>query len=88
MNRSSEFPLILGRDFSGDIVDMGCAVDRSIYRTGDTVSCSNEISVLVTLDLSVSMKLVADSNGWIQHGLTSVCCLLKLKLKLNKPLSN
>jgi len=36
---SSEFPLTLGRDFSGDIVDMGCGVDQSIYRIGDAVSC-------------------------------------------------
>jgi len=38
MHRGSEFPLTLGRDFSGDIVDMGCGVDQSIYRTGDLVS--------------------------------------------------
>ena len=38
MHRGSEFPLTLGRDFSGDIVDMGCGVDRRIYRTGDSVS--------------------------------------------------
>jgi len=40
MHRDSEFPLTLGRDFSGDIVDMGCGVDQSIYRIGDTVSHS------------------------------------------------
>jgi len=38
MNRGSEFPLTLGRDFSGHIVDMGSAVDREMYRIGDAVS--------------------------------------------------
>jgi len=38
LHSSSEFPLILGRDFSGHIVDMGCGVDQNIYRVGDAVS--------------------------------------------------
>lgn len=37
MHRESEFPLTLGRDFSGHIVDMGCGVDQNIYRIGDAV---------------------------------------------------
>jgi len=43
MHSNSEFPLILGRDFSGDIVEMGCGVDQSIYRIGDTVSNFEQI---------------------------------------------
>jgi len=43
MHHSSEFPLTLGRDFSGDIVDMGCGVDRSMYRLGDAVSHADHI---------------------------------------------
>ena len=40
MHHDSEFPLTLGRDFSGHIVDMGCGVDQNIYRIGDAVSCA------------------------------------------------
>jgi len=43
MHRESEFPLTLGRDFSGHIVDMGCGVDQNIYRIGDAVSCAKLI---------------------------------------------
>jgi len=43
MHRGSEFPLTLGRDFSGDIVDMGCRVDQNRYKIGDAVSRAEQI---------------------------------------------
>jgi len=46
VHHDSEFPLTLGRDFSGHIVDMGCQVDHNIYRVGDAVSCAKLILAL------------------------------------------
>jgi len=43
MHHDSEFPLTLGRDFSGHIVDMGRAVDQNMYKIGDAVSCTELI---------------------------------------------
>jgi len=49
MHRRSEFPLTLGRDFSGDIVDMGCGVDQSMYRIGDAVSRGCILIVIIII---------------------------------------
>jgi len=37
LHNSSEFPLAVGRDFSGRIVEMGCGVDQQKFKVGDLV---------------------------------------------------
>ena len=49
MHHGSEFPLTLGRDFSGYIVDMGCAVDQNVYRLGDAVSDTKQLMHILSM---------------------------------------
>ena len=35
------FPLILGRDFSGVVLDVGQGIPGSVYKAGDEVNCQS-----------------------------------------------
>lgn len=67
MHHDSEFPLTLGRDFSGHIVDMGCGVDQNVYRIGDAVSCAK-----VILDLSKNRPVLFCDPDPTNHNLADI----------------
>jgi len=62
IHHGSEFPLTLGRDFSGDIVDMGCGVDQNVYRVGDAVSHADFGCILSDLSKRRMPVFIGDQN--------------------------